>query len=229
MKSRHSRFLLALAFAFLFAGIVRGQGTLRLQGDIAAITGPAAGETVFSVSQGGESSPAGMAASASYTLFSGCRLPGEVEEILQYTLSAGWHILGSPGTSDISAGEVFVGRGGAPIRVGPLQYYNYETMRYVSAADSNLLVARRGFWVFSYWGGESRAFTASNRIAVRDWLTEIPFGAWVLYSPPGNIVLPQEAGLTVFGWNAELQAYEQLLPGDTIEPLRGYWVYRQAG
>lgn len=226
MKPNISLCLLALV---LTAGIARGQAGLRLQGTIAAIAGPAAGETVQALNQGGEPSPAGIAAGESYTLFSGFRLPAEVEDILQYSLSAGWHMLGSPGVSDLTAGGIFVGRAGAPIKVGPLQYYNHETLRYVSAGDSSQLAARRGFWLFSYWGGQSRAFTVSNRIAPRDWLKEIPYGAWVLYSPPGKIVLPDEPGLTVFGWNAQLQAYEPLGPGDAIEPLRGYWVYRQEG
>lgn len=228
MKPPISLCLLALGLV-LVPAVARGQAGVRVQGTIAAIAGPAAGGTVHALNLGGEPAPAGAAAGESYTLFSGFRIPAEVEDIMQYTLSAGWHILGSPGVSDLTVGEIFVGRAGAPIKVGPLQYYNHETMRYVAAGDGSQLPARRGFWLFSYWGGQSRAFAASGRIAPRDWLGEIPYGAWVLYSPPGKIVLPDEPGLTVFGWDAQLQTYEPLGPGDTIEPLRGYWVYRQNG
>lgn len=228
MKTPHvSRLLSCLCLGLALAVAAQEATGLRLRGTVAAVVGTAAGDTLRGASQGGEPAPVGIAASESYTLFSGSRLSGEMQDILQYTLSAGWHMLGAPGRSDTALGGIFVGRAGAAIKVGPVQYYDHERLRYVGAGNDAPLLPRQGFWLFSHWGGQSRVFTVSERIAAGAWLKEIPFGAWVLYSPPGKIVLPAESGLTVFGWDSQLQAYHPLVAGDTIEPLRGYWVYRQ--
>jgi hypothetical protein len=168
----------------------------------------------------------GGAASESFTLSSGSRVPGDVLRILQYVLTEGWHILGSPGTSDTNAGDILVGARGATIKAGPIQYYDSATLRYVSATDNQPLQPRMGFWLFSYWGGESRTFTAPAGIRTADWLSEIPLGGWVLYSPPGKIILGEELGRTVYGWDAQSQNYVQLDAGDCLEPLHGYWIYR---
>ncbi|MBT7166717.1 MAG: hypothetical protein HN904_28295, partial [Victivallales bacterium] len=96
----------------------------------------------------------------------------------------------------------------------------------VQIGDRSPILARRGFWLFSYWGGESQGFVARSGIAVRDWLQEIPFGKWVLYSPPGKIIMGDMADLSIQAWDAQAQAYRLLGTGDTIEPPNGYWVYR---
>lgn len=221
---------LCCLLACALAGTLSAQqgGGIHLDGTFAAVAGPASATTVRATSQGGEAPPIGTAASTSYTLFSGSRIPAEVERILQYTLAAGWNVLGAPGTTDTSAGEIFVGRNGGTIKVGPIQYFDSTYLRYVQAADTAQLLPRQGFWLFSYWGGSSQTFTAPPHIAVRDWLDEIPRGTWVLYSPPGKIVLGDNRNLTVYGWNTAAQNYELLSGGDMIEPLRGYWVYRDA-
>lgn len=221
---------LCCLLALGLAGALSAQESagIHLDGTLAAVTGPARSATVRATSQAGEAAPVGAAVSASYTLFSGSHIPDEVDRILQYTLSAGWHMLGAPGTTDRTTGEIFVGRSGSPIKVGPIQYFDSAALRYVQTADTARILPRQGFWLFSYWGGRSQTFTARPHIAVRNWLEEIPRGTWVLYSPPGKIILEDDASLTVFGWNAADQNYELRSAGDTIEPLRGYWVYRDA-
>jgi hypothetical protein len=219
-----------LCVLLLGAGsLLQAQGSgIQLRGCVAATGGNVSGQTANCGGHCGEGSPVGGAASGSFTLSSGARVPGEVLRILQYTLTAGWHILGAPGTSDTAAGDIFVGARGATIKVGPIQYYNTDTLRYESGGNDEALKARRGFWLFSYWGGESRTFTAEPGMRVRNWLDEIPRGGWVLYSPPGKIVLGDEPGRTVYAWDAEGQGYALLGAGDYLEPLHGYWVYRES-
>lgn len=200
---------------------------VRLHGTVAAIAGSCGnGSTVRATSQGAEPSPAGGALADSYMLASGWRIPDQLDRLLQYMLSPGWQLLGAPGTSDRAAGEIFVGAGGYSIKVGSAFYFDPDTLRYVLLGDESPILARRGFWLFSYWGGRSQSFLARPGVAVRDWLREIPFGKWVLYSPPGKIIMGDMAGLSIQAWDARAQAYRLLGTGDTIEPPNGYWVYR---
>jgi hypothetical protein len=218
-----------LCFLLLAAlSLAHAQGTgVQLRGCLATAGGTVTGGTTHCGGHCGEASPTGGAASGSFTLSSGARVPDQVARILQYTLTAGWHILGAPGTSDATAGEIFVGARGATIKVGPIQYYDTAALRYHAGGNDEALEARRGFWLFSYWGGESRTFTAEPGMRVSNWLAEIPRGGWVLYSPPGKIILDDEPGRTVFAWDTEGQTYVQLGPGDYLEPLHGYWIYRE--
>lgn len=218
--------LLALWLGIGLAASAQDAPGIHLDGAIAGIVGPAgAAKSTQATSQGGEASPSGAASSASYTLFSGSHIPDEVGRILQYTLSAGWNLLGAPGTSDQSVGSIFVGAGGSTVKVGWIQYFDDQKLEYVQSTDSARILPRQGFFLFSYWGGESRTFTASPHIAIRDWLTEIPQGAWVLYSPPGKIILEDDSGLRVRAWDTTTQTFRALGAGDVIEPLHGYWIY----
>ena len=200
---------------------------IRLHGAVAAITGSCGnGSTIRATSQGAEPAAVGGALAGSYILASGCRIPDQLDRLLQYVLSPGWQLLGAPGTSDRTTGEIFVGARGYSIKIGSIFYYNHDTLRYALSGDDSPILPRQGFWLFSYWGGESQSFVARPGIAARDWLQEIPFRKWVLYSPPGKIIMGDMAGLSIQAWDTQAQAYRHLGTGDTIEPPNGYWVYR---
>jgi len=176
--------LLALWLGIGLALSAQDAPRIHLDGTIAGIVGSArAATSTQATSQGGEASPSGAASSASYTLFSGSHIPDEAALPLHYTLSPGWNVIGAPGESDQSVGSIFVGAGGHTIKMGPIQYFDDAAMQYAQSPDTARILPRRGFFLFSYWGGKSQSFAASPHFATRDWLAEIPRGTWVLTRP----------------------------------------------
>ena len=219
--------LLALAAAQRLPAQAAGGIQVRHAAPVAIAGESGSAESFRASGLGGEPVQAGRTVSASYVLESGARLPEGVARLLHYALSSGWQLLGAPGVSDRTTGEIFVGAAGASVKVGPIQYYNCMTLRYERGSNDEPIRAREGFWLFSYWGGESRTFAAASEVAAAGWLEEIPVGRWVLYSPPGKIILPALDGVTVYAWNTLTQSYgEPLEAGDELLPLHGYWVYR---
>lgn len=175
---------------------------------------------------GCQTAPGGRCAVGVRELHSGYAIPDVVLRMLQFTLAPGWNLKGAPGATHLTTDEIFRGAAAAPIKLGNIRYWDAELQEYVEGDDADPLVGRWGFWVFSYWGGQSRqAETADD--AAAHWVDELLLG-WNLYSPPYYVTVPQDDDvLVVWRWNAVLGSYELVYPGQNLIPGHGYWILRQ--
>jgi hypothetical protein len=176
---------------------------------------------------GSQACPAGRCAFDTRQLESGYAIPEVVVQLLQFALSPGWNLKGAPGATARTTDEIFRGAAGAPVKVGNIRYWDAELQDYVEGDDADPLVGRWGFWVFSYWGGQSRP---SETLAdpVTSWVDDLLEG-WNLYSPPYYVTVPQNNDvLVVWRWNAVDGSYELVYPGQNLIPGHGYWILKQA-
>jgi hypothetical protein len=143
----------------------------------------------------------------------------------RFVLESGWNMKGTPVASDRTAADLFTDLAGNALKMGDLQAW--EDGLYVAIEDSDTVSANTGFWVFSYWGGETQPVTGDpgNAAALEDQLAS----GWNLYSPSYHMTLkPSGTVLAVWHWNPELRAYTPVLPGQILAPTEGYWIYRAA-
>ena len=165
------------------------------------------------------------------TVLYGWRLPAVVERLYRYALEAGWNLQGAPGLSNRSAGEVFTGPAGAPIKIGNIQYPTLSGS-FVEAADSDPILGLQAFWVFSYWGGSGRPFDTSDAHTPDDgtaWQDLLQPG-WNLFSPPYLVTVPPRGTVVVvWRWNPGAASYEIVPPGNELHPLDGYWIFKRDG
>lgn len=172
--------------------------------------------------------PLGESAGSLGTVVHGWRLPAVTERLYRYALQAGWNLQGAPGVSDQSAGAIFSGPAGAPIKIGDLQYAT-PTGSLVSADDRDPLLGLQAFWVFSYWGGSGQPFATPDALTPDDgsaWQDLLQPG-WNLFSPPYLVTVPPRGAIVViWRWDPEARSYEIVLPGAELHPLDGYWVFK---
>ena len=165
----------------------------------------------------GESTPEGGCGGGLHDLWSGYSVPGIVRRLMQFALAPGWNLKGSPGATDLTIEEIFRGASGAPIKVGDIRYWDAALQEYADGDDADPLVGGWGFWVFSYWGGEGRAFESADAREVR-WTEELLDG-WNLYTPPFHVTVPSGMDiLVVWRWDADAGAYELVYPGQNLFP-----------
>lgn len=172
--------------------------------------------------------PLGDAAGSVGTVLQGWRLPAPVEPSYRYTLQAGWNLQGAPGDSDQTTGQVFTGSGGAPIKVGNIQYLTpADTL--IEADDADPIVGLQAFWVFSYWGGSGRLFATPEAHTPDDgtaWQDLLQYG-WNLFSPPYTVAVPSRGSIVAaWRWDAATASYEVVPPGAELRPLEGYWILK---
>jgi len=174
----------------------------------------------------GQSQPTGQPQSDSYRLASGRELPEVVQEILRFTLAAGWNLKGSPATSDQAIADIFKGGLGNTIKTGDLFQWDTANEVYLQSTDADALDANYGFWVFSYWGGTGTEFTGTD--GSRDPLVDQLEDGWNLYSPTEYTTLPNDDAIVVaWRWQTATEQYQNVAPGQNLVPLEGYWIYKQ--
>jgi hypothetical protein len=178
----------------------------------------------------------GDAAGSVGTVLQGWRLPARVERLYRYALEPGWNLQGAPGLSDQSAGYIFSGAGGAPIKIGNLQYLT-PTNSFIEADDDDPVLGLQAFWVFSYWGGSGRLFATPDAHTPDDgtaWQDLLQAG-WNLFSPPYTVTVPSSDAVAVpasgsivavWRWDPASSSYAVVLPGEELHPLAGYWVFK---
>jgi hypothetical protein len=201
----------------------RVQGTITPAG--AGRAANAAGSLYQIVAQ---PDPLGESRGSVGTTQHGWRLPAVATTLYHYALEAGWNLQGAPGVSDRTAGEIFTGPAGAPIKIGNLQYPS-PTGSFVEAADSDPILGLQAFWVFSYWGGRGRTFDTPDAPTPEDgtaWQDLLEPG-WNLFSPPYLVSVPPRGSIVVvWRWEPATAAYEVVLPGEEMHPLDGYWIFK---
>lgn len=169
----------------------------------------------------------GAAVGEDAAVLHGWRLPPAVARLYRYALAAGWNLKGAPGISDQTAGFIFTGAAGAPIKIGNLQYPAPDGSL-VEADDSDPILGLQAFWVFSYWGGTGRSFAAPEAPLPgddSDWQDLLRPG-WNLFSPPYTVTVPARGRVVVvWRWDPATTAYVVVAPGEVLRPLDGYWVF----
>jgi hypothetical protein len=234
-RNRHQRHRLTM-IGLLALGVVAGTLAARADGAsryrVSGWTWSAGGGTATGTSRGatsiaGTPNPAGRCAAGRYQAESGFALPGVMRRLLRFALAPGWNLKGAPGATDGTIDDIFRGAAGAPVKVGAIRYWNAETNEYEDGVGADPLVGGWGFWVFSYWGGESRTFEYADE-ARFPWEEALRPG-WNLYSPPCYVTVPRNNAdlLAVWQWHAGLGAYEPVYPGHNLIPGEGYWILKR--
>jgi len=198
----------------------------RSTGSFEAGAGQSSGPNHRLGSSIGPAEPSGVSLSPTHQLRSGREVPEVVQEILRFTLDAGWNLKGSPVTSDQAIGDIFKGSLGHTIKTGDLSQWDTANGQYLQSTDTDALDANYGFWVFSFWGGEGTAFTGTegSTAPLRDQLQS----GWNLYSPTDYTTLTDDSTIiVVWRWDAAAERYQLVLPGQNLVPLEGYWIYRE--
>ena len=221
--------LVCLALGTVLSAADIGSSQFRVRGNVlSAAGGRTAGSQVGVEQILGQAEPLGVSRGSGSVLFHGWRIPPVVALLYRYALQGGWNLRGSPGISDRSIGEIFVGPAGAPIKIGNVQYADVDG-NIVEADDADPLLANLAFWVFSYWGGESAPFDTPDAPRPGEgpsWLDELDDG-WNLFSPPYHVTVPAFAHVAVvWRWNSATSSYELMLPGMIMRPLEGYWLFK---
>ena len=145
--------------------------------------------------------------------------------VWRYVLEPGWNLKGAPVNTDQTIDTIFqTARGTSILHSMPAVWsgngYNRKN-------GSDRLNATEGFWVFSYWGGESREFTGQSPQSGDGLVSQLQQG-WNLYSPPGYASRPPDNRIiVVWWWDPFLQEYVEIPAGANLLPLEGYWIYFQ--
>jgi hypothetical protein len=142
-------------------------------------------------------------------------------------LAPGWNLKGSPVTTADSIDSLFRDDSGYEIRLGDLYFWGGDDYEARDAAD--VLPANEAFWVFSYWGGLSQEVQGvqGSTADLEDQLAE----GWNLYSPTYHVTVPSSPDteiVIVWHWNPVSQQYDEVLSGQNLFPLEGYWIYKRA-
>ena len=224
--------LAALAFSLALAGTVAAQSAgssqYRVEGTVTpAGAGKSAGATLTLDQIVSQPEPLGDSANAQVSVAHGWRLPPTAARLYHYALAAGWNLQGSPGLSEQTAGTIFTGPAGAPIKIGRIQYPRVAG-GFVEADDTDPLLALQAFWVFSYWGGQGREFATPEAHEPGDgtpWQDLLQPG-WNLFSPPYTVTVPAPGRITiVWRWDPAAGTYRIVESGANLLPLEGYWLY----
>lgn len=145
-----------------------------------------------------------------------------VDRIVRFALAAGWNLKGAPMDTSATVGEIFTGPAGYPLKVGEL--YAWSGSAYEAIPDSAPLAGEQGFWVYSYWGGESQP--VSRVKSERGSLEESLEVGWNLYSPPHHMNRPESEDhvVSAWRWDPTIWQYVEIPPGDPMLPGQAYWL-----
>lgn len=175
--------------------------------------------------------PSGATAGEQVALISGIDAVGTitVETMVRFALAAGWNIKAAPADTTQTLAQILTGTAGYPIKIGEAHAWDTASASYVALADGAPLMARQGFWVYSYWGGQSREIPAGRPDTV-PLADRLEYG-WNLFGPSFTQERPFDDSqiAEIWSWNADLQAYTEVPPGALLRAGEGYWILKLAG